>query len=239
MRAPPIHLAVLTGAGISAESGISTFRGQNGLWEGHAIEEVASPEGFAADPELVYQFYNLRRAQLHEVEPNPAHQALARLAQADGVRLTLVTQNVDDLHERAGSPEVFHMHGEIRKARCVACERVVSHPGDLGRDDRCGDCGKPMRPHIVWFGEMPLQMDRISERLTTADLFLAIGTSGLVYPASGFVGLMKERGCPTLEFNLGRTAASALFDESITGKASQTLPHWTDRFLADLQWRGG
>lgn len=227
----PSRLFLLTGAGVSAESGVATFRGAGGLWEGHRIEEVASPEGFAANPALVQRFYNDRRRLLPTASPNPAHLAIARLQREFPGRVTLVTQNVDDLHERGGSPEVVHMHGELLKARCVFCKRVRDWSGDLDEETRCGDCGGQLRPHIVWFGEMPLALDAIFEALGACDLFAAIGTSGQVYPAAGFVEMASRHGARCLEFNLESTATSPHFDESRTGPASRTVPAWVEELL--------
>jgi len=200
-------MLILTGAGISAESGISTFRDNDGLWERHRFEDLATPEAFRRNPELVHRFYNARRAQLKVVAPNPAHLALAALEEAWEGRgaFLLVTQNVDDLHERAGSKRLVHMHGEIRKLRCEACGEVVYHEADAGTGLACRGCqikGR-MRPHIVWFGEMPFGMDEIYAAAEAADIFVAIGTSGVVYPAAGLVDAVRQngRGCETIEIN--------------------------------------
>ncbi|HEX9082682.1 MAG TPA: NAD-dependent deacylase, partial [Holophagaceae bacterium] len=195
-------LVVLTGAGISAESGLRTFRDADGLWERHRVEDVATPEAFARNPALVYRFYNERRRALPDVSPNAAHQALARLESAWPGDFLLVTQNVDDLHERAGSRNLIHMHGELRKARCLACRAILPWPDDLEAEDRCPHCthGR-LRPHIVWFGERPLEMDRIFAALDRCTRFVAIGTSGHVYPAAGFVEAVGPA-CRTLELNL-------------------------------------
>jgi NAD-dependent deacetylase len=228
----PTHLFLLTGAGVSAESGLATFRGAGGLWEGHRIEEVASPEGFAANPELVQRFYNDRRRQLPEVLPNEAHRAIARLQREfDGV-VTLVTQNVDDLHERGGSPDLIHLHGELLKARCIFCKRVRAWHGDLTLETRCGECGGNLRPDIVWFGEMPMHLDEVFEALGKCDLFVAIGTSGQVYPAAGFVEMAHRNGARCLEFNLETTPTSPHFHESRTGPAGQTVPDWVGAILS-------
>ena len=219
------RVVVVTGAGISAESGVATFRDSGGLWEGHRIEEVATPEGFAADPQKVHKFYNARRRQLSEVEPNPAHLALAHFEQNHPSRLTLITQNVDDLHERAGSNCVLHMHGELRSVLCQSCEVKIRHLGDLTVTDICSNCSNPtLRPDIVWFGEMPYFLDEIMEALTTCDLFIAVGTSAQVYPAAGFVKAAKDAGATTVEVNLEPTAASHWFDLSVIGPASIKLP---------------
>jgi NAD-dependent deacetylase len=229
------HIVILTGAGISAESGVPTFRGSDGLWEGHRIEDVASPEGFQRDPALVQHFYNQRRAALTKVEPNAAHLALARLEQALGEdHVTLITQNVDDLHDRAGSKHLLHMHGELLKARCLACNAVSPWAADILDDSICPACstkGK-LRPHIVWFGEMPLYMDEIESALIRVDLFVAIGTSGKVYPAAGFVRMAAHSGADTIEFNLEPSDVSADFDEHRVGPASVEVTKWVDQVLS-------
>ncbi len=218
------RIAVLTGAGISAESGLRTFRDSGGLWENHSIEDVATPEGFARDPALVERFYNERRRRLREVEPNAAHLALARLEEALGERLTLITQNVDDLHERAGSRRVLHMHGELLKARCAACAEVLPWPGDIAAADRCAACGGGLRPHVVWFGEMPFFMDREIPEALLSRVFVAIGTSGVVYPAAGFVAQARRNGALTVEINLEPSANALLFDLTLAGKATERVP---------------
>ena len=209
---------ILTGAGISAESGIKTFRAADGLWEDHRVEDVATPEAFIANPDLVHRFYNARRAQLKTVEPNAAHQALARL-QRDYKQgtVTIVTQNVDDLHERAGA-DVIHMHGELRKLRCTHCRTAFEWSGDL-------------RPDIVWFGEIPYHMETIRQALTQAAIFVAIGTSGAVYPAAGFVQEAIFNGIETLEINLEKTQSSSLFHRSSFGKATQSVSDWVQAVL--------
>lgn len=235
MIPPAASIVVLTGAGMSAESGVPTFRGVDGLWEGHRIEDVASPEGFARDPELVHRFYNLRRAALNSVEPNAGHLALARLEREWRGRFLLVTQNVDDLHERAGSEKLIHMHGELRKARCEGCGAVLSWTQDLACGTRCRACGEigGLRPHIVWFGEFPFEMDTILAALKRADLFLCIGTSGVVYPAAGFAQIAAERPqCRLIEMNVEETAISRQFHEHIIGPAAVELPKLVERLLA-------
>jgi len=220
---------VLTGAGISAESGIQTFRASDGLWEEHRIEDVASPEGFARNPALVYDFYNQRRRQVQAavITPNAAHSALARfehdLVQAGGEFL-LVTQNVDNLHERAGSQALSHMHGELLKSRCVKSGLVFDWRQDLGFDSVCRCCQQRgnLRPHIVWFGEIPLGMSQIEAALARCDLFVSIGTSGNVYPAAGFRHLAQQAGATTVELNLDRTGS--VFDEHHYGPATQIVP---------------
>ena len=227
-------IVVLTGAGISAESGIPTFRGADGLWEGHRIEDVATPEAYDRDPELVHQFYNMRRAALGTVEPNPAHAALARLEREFDGRFLIVTQNVDDLHERAGSKNVLHMHGELRKAWCLGCDNRAPWQEDMDEDSRCSHCSRVgrLRPDIVWFGEMPYEMDRIDQALSGCDLFVSIGTSGNVYPAAGFVALVRHMGrAHTLELNLDPSEGSRMFHETRHGPASQLVPAFVDEVL--------
>lgn len=226
-------IVILTGAGVSAESGLATFRDADGLWEGHRIEEVATPEAFEENPKLVHQFYNLRRAALATVEPNAAHLAIARLQKEFPGKITLVTQNVDDLHERAGSPEVIHMHGELRQARCVHCEVREEISGEIHTSTQCDVCGEigGVRPDIVWFGEMPYHMERIENALDEAELFLAIGTSGQVYPAAGFVRLARHAGAKTVEINNQATAVSSNFDLCLTGPASIEVPELVETIL--------
>jgi NAD-dependent deacetylase len=228
------NIVVLTGAGISAESGLATFRGPDGLWEGHRVEDVATPEAFARDPELVHTFYDERRAKLEAVEPNAAHRALARLDAEWPGELLLVTQNVDDLHERAGSKRLIHMHGENMKAWCLACDERSPWRGPMGTQAQCPSCGEVgrMRPDIVWFGEMPYEMDRIEEALRRCDLFVSIGTSGAVYPAAGFVQTARYCGARTLEMNLEPSLGSVFFEESRTGPASELVPEWVNEVLA-------
>lgn len=224
------NIVVLTGAGISAESGIRTFRAADGLWEDHRVEDVASPEGFARNPELVQRFYNERRAQLRSdtIQPNAAHTALAKLEEKLGESFLLVTQNIDDLHERAGSQRLIHMHGELFKVRCVKSGKIYQWREDITKDSLCTCCNTPqvLRPHIVWFGEMPLEMERIYYHLENADLFISIGTSGNVYPAAGFVQMAKNAGAYTVELNLDPTQGSTLFDESRLGLASKIVPEY-------------
>lgn len=231
------NIVILTGAGISADSGIATFRASDGLWENHPVEKVATPEGYAEDSELVTRFYNERRAQLHEVIPNPAHHALVELEeflQQKGGRLTVVTQNVDDLHKRAGTKNVYPMHGELRKVRCVRSGKVYPWERDVTGEDYCQCCQPPkaLRPHIVWFGEMPFFMEEIYSHLSQADLFVAIGTSGNVYPAAGFVAEAKASGIATLELNLEPGVNQSIFDDSRYGRASEVVPQWVREFIA-------
>lgn len=228
------RIVILTGAGISAESGLATFRGPDGLWEGHRVEDVATPEAFLANPKLVHDFYDARRAALAAVEPNAAHRALARLDQQWPGELLLVTQNVDNLHERAGSKRLLHMHGELARGRCLACNKRFDWSGPMGEDALCPHCGEAgrLRPDIVWFGEMPFGMERIEEAVRSCDLFVSIGTSGAVYPAAGFVQTARYCGARTLEMNLEPSLGSFLFDESRTGRASRLVPKWVDEILA-------
>jgi NAD-dependent deacetylase len=228
------NIVILTGAGVSAESGLATFRGPDGLWEGHRVEDVATPEAFRRDPALVHAFYDARRARLEIAEPNAAHKALARLdAQWPG-ELLLVTQNVDDLHERAGSKRLLHMHGEVMKGWCLACNERFGWSGPMGQGASCPSCtvAGHVRPDIVWFGEMPYEMDRIDDALCGCDLFVSIGTSGSVYPAAGFVQTTRYCGAKTLEINLEPSLGSFMFDESRVGKAGELVPQWVEEVLA-------
>ncbi len=227
-----MRIVVLTGAGISAESGVPTFRDADGLWEGHDVQEVATPEAFVADPDLVHAFYDARRAALDAVEPNPAHRALARLEDALGDDLLVVTQNIDDLHERAGSTRVLHMHGQLRSALCAGCAARVPWTGSMADRRACAGCGEPtLRPDVVWFGEVPYEMDRIVTALDEADLFVSIGTSGAVYPAAGFVQHAAVRRVHTLELNLQPSDGSVWFRECRHGRAGELVPAWVDEVL--------
>ncbi|MBN8808820.1 MAG: NAD-dependent deacylase [Sphingomonas sp.] len=226
------NIVVLTGAGISAESGIETSRGPGGLWEGHRVEDVCTPEALARDPVLVHRFYDLRRAALATVAPNPAHAALARLDAAWPGELLIVTQNVDDLHERAGARRLLHMHGELQSALCAACGERRPWTGDLPPGSVCEACGAAaLRPDIVFFGEMPYAMARIEAVLARADLFVSIGTSGAVYPAAGFVRTARYHGADTLELNLERSAGSGWFAASRLGPAGVLVPAWVEAVL--------
>lgn len=232
----PKNIVILTGAGISAESGIPTFRGSDGLWENHRIEDVATPEGFAHDPTLVQRFYNARRAALRDpkIQPNAAHMALAELQRKHDGRVTLVTQNIDDLHERAGSADVIHMHGELLKVRCVRTGKIYDWDGDVTPESRCTCCapGNTLRPHVVWFGEMPLGLDRIGEAISKVDLFVAIGTSGNVYPAAGFVSEARAFDARTMEINLEPSKNNFLFDDGLYGPAGEQVPRWVGEVLS-------
>jgi NAD-dependent deacetylase len=229
------NIVILTGAGISAESGLATFRGPDGLWEGHRVEDVATPEAFARDPVLVHRFYDARRDNLKRVEPNAAHRALARLDVEWPGELLIVTQNVDDLHERAGAQRLLHMHGALNSAWCGACDARTAWSSDLGHGPDCPACGIAgrLRPDIVWFGEMPYEMERIDRALMDCDLFVSIGTSGNVYPAAGFVQTAKYVGARTLEMNLEPSLGSYLFDESRIGKAGELVPAWVEEMQSD------
>lgn len=227
------NIVLLTGAGVSAESGVPTFRGPDGLWEGQRVEDVATPQAFRRDPGLVQGFYDQRRAALSRVEPNAAHRALARLDAEWPGELLLVTQNVDDLHDRAGSKRLLHMHGELKSAWCLSCDVRSPWAGPLSPDPACPACvvSGHLRPDIVWFGEMPYQMDRIERALSRADLFVSIGTSGNVYPAAGFVDLARHAGARTLELNLDPSMTSPRFDESRLGPAGALVPALVDELL--------
>ncbi|AJE45584.1 NAD-dependent deacylase [Celeribacter indicus] len=221
---------ILSGAGLSAESGLRTFRAADGLWEDHRVEDVATPEAFVRDPAQVQRFYNMRRAQAALAEPNAAHRALARLQAEHDRPVHLVTQNVDDLLERAGAREVIHMHGALAGALCAACGSRWPAPAAMAVGDPCPSCGAARtRPDIVWFGEIPYHMDRIEEALEESDLFVAVGTSGTVYPAAGFGRMARALGIRTLELNL--EASGARFDEQREGPASAVVPAWVAEVL--------
>ena len=228
------NIVILTGAGISAESGLQTFRAADGLWEGHRVEDVATPEAFARNPALVHQFYDARRTRLGEVEPNAAHVALARLDAEWRGGLLIVTQNVDDLHERAGARRLLHMHGELKRGWCLGCGERFGWEGPMGLAAVCPSCATEgtVRPDIVWFGEMPYEMEAIETALFHADLFVSIGTSGAVYPAAGFVQTANYRGARTLEINLDPSQGSLYFDERRYGPAGEQVSQWVEELLA-------
>jgi len=228
------NIVILTGAGISAESGLETFRAETGLWAQHRVEDVATPEGFAQDPSLVVAFYNKRREQAAKAKPNAAHEALAHLEAAHTGTVLVVTQNVDDLHERAGSRNLIHMHGALNSALCAACDHRWDAPMVMAVGDACLSCGAPSaRPDIVWFGEMPYQMDEIFEALGQADIFAAIGTSGNVYPAAGFVAEARRAGARTVEINLELSSVGSQFADALLGPATRTVPDWVAGILND------
>lgn len=232
------HIVVLTGSGISAESGIATFRDKDGIWAKFQIEDVATPEAFARRPHIVHGFYNERRRGLHGVEPNKAHFALARLEREHltkpGRSFHLVTQNVDNLHEGGGSRNVIHMHGELLRGLCAHCEARFDWTGDMSTDDVCPGCKEAggVRPDIVWFGEMPYQMDRIAQLVDACDLFVSIGTSGAVYPAAGLVALARRAGAHAVELNLEPSEGASHFHEAIHGKATEVVPAFVQRVLS-------
>ncbi|TAL04930.1 MAG: NAD-dependent deacylase [Rhodospirillaceae bacterium] len=233
---PTARIVILTGAGISQESGLETFRDPDGIWAKVRVEDVATPEAFARDPDRVHAFYNMRRARhrTSAVVPNAAHAALARLEREWPGDVLVVTQNVDSLHERAGTTKLIHMHGVHSQARCNGCGHVVPWDGDMSTANVCGGCGRAggLRPHVVWFGEMPLEMSRIQEALSVCDLFISIGTSGNVYPAAGFVRLIRRIGqAHTVELNLEPSRGANLFAESCYGPASQIVPAYVDGLL--------
>ncbi|HSG94062.1 MAG TPA: NAD-dependent deacylase [Afifellaceae bacterium] len=227
------RIVILTGAGLSAESGLSTFRDKDGIWAKHRIEDVATPEAFARDPEAVLAFYNTRRANARGVRPNAAHDALARLEAAYAGEVLTVTQNIDPLHERAGTKNLIHMHGEILKALCARCGARQTWEVDLSLDLVCGACNRAggMRPDVVWFGETPYRMEGIYAALAACDLFISIGTSGSVYPAAGFVAEARGAGAHTVELNLEPSQGISMFAQAIHGKASKVVPAYVETLL--------
>lgn len=232
MIKPDAKIVILTGAGISAESGLETFRAEDGLWAQHRVEDVATPEGFMRNPALVVDFYNARRAQAATVAPNAAHLALARLEAEHPGKVVVITQNVDDLHERGGTKTLYHMHGHLKGALCAVCDHRWPAPMVMAPGDPCPACTAPAaRPDIVWFGEMPYDMETLFDHLATADIFAAIGTSGNVYPAAGFVAEARRAGAHTIEFNLERSAVGNQFAEHRIGPASRTVTHWVTEVL--------
>jgi NAD-dependent deacetylase len=230
----PTSIVVLTGAGISAESGVDTFRDKDGIWAKVDYRDVATPEGFARSPELVHEFYNQRRSGLAGVMPNAAHVALARLERAFPDKFLIVTQNIDDLHERAGSLRLIHMHGELTKALCAHCGARHAWHGAMSRASRCPSCQEigQLRPDVVWFGEMPYLMDEIDEALASCDLFVSIGTSGNVYPAAVFVEQARHAGARTIELNLEPSEGHDLFEQAIHGRATEIVPEFVEHILA-------
>jgi NAD-dependent deacetylase len=234
-----MKIVILTGAGISAESGLDTFRDADGVWSQYDLNDVATPEGFTRNPHLVHEFYNARRASLIGIKPNPAHMALARLEQEHSGDVLIVTQNVDNLHEKAGSENLIHMHGELQKIRCQACSLITKWGVDLEADTECPSCGEAgnLRPHIVWFGEMPQQMNAIGDAIAACDLFLSIGTSGNVYPAAGFVMDARAAGAHTVELNLEPSEGESYFAEKIYGPASKIVGGYVDTLLTASHMR--
>ncbi|MBX3596954.1 MAG: NAD-dependent deacylase [Rhizobiaceae bacterium] len=232
----PKSILILTGAGISAESGVDTFRDKDGIWSKYDYRDVATPEGFARNPKLVYDFYNMRRRGVAKVKPNAAHDALARLEREFSGEVLIVTQNIDNLHERAGSRNLIHMHGELESALCKVCECRSYWADDMEQGSACPACGTVgyLRPDIVWFGEMPYQMDRIHHALANCDLFLSIGTSGNVYPAAGFVDYARAHDVHTVELNLEPSEGHSVFNDAIHGKATKIVPEYVDRILMGL-----
>ncbi|WP_118135118.1 NAD-dependent deacylase [Oceanicella sp. SM1341] len=225
-------IVILTGAGVSAESGLGTFRDAGGLWTRYPLEDVATPEGYARDPGLVLEFYSARRENCRTAAPNAAHRALAELEAGWGGELLLVTQNIDDLHERAGSRRLLHMHGELMRCLCAACGHRWPSDAPMQEQDRCPACGAArVRPDVVWFGEYPYHMEEIWASLARADLFVSIGTSGNVYPAAGFVQDAARRGARTLELNLEPSEGVSDFDEARAGPASRLVPEWVAEML--------
>ena len=226
------RIVILTGAGLSAESGLGTFRDKGGLWSQFPLEEVATPEGFARNPARVLEFYNLRRRKHRDAKPNAAHVALARLEREHGGDVLTVTQNIDVLHEAAGTVNLIHMHGELTRALCAGCGTSTPWSEDLSVETACQACGAAaMRPDVVWFGEMPRKMDRIGEALQACDLFISIGTSGSVYPAAGFVAEARASGAHTVELNLEPSDGATLFAEAFYGPATEIVPAYVERLL--------
>ncbi|MEM1104166.1 MAG: NAD-dependent deacylase [Pseudomonadota bacterium] len=234
-RAPRIF--ILTGAGVSAESGLGTFRDVGGIWSQYRLEEVATPDAFERNPDLVYGFYNARRANLVAAAPNAAHAALAKLQsglRAAGGDALIVTQNIDDLHERAGAQDIAHMHGELLKARCLRCGALADWRGAMDAASRYPNCDAAVRPHVVWFGEVPIGLDDIAETLAGCDAFVSIGTSGSVYPAAGFVSMAREMGMPATELNLEPSENAFVFTDQRYGPASSIVPAWVDDVLSTI-----
>jgi len=230
-------IVILTGAGISAESGLATFRSSNGLWNNHRVEDVATVEAFARNPEYVHEFYNELKQELIRAVPNPAHLALAKLQQNYPAPVTIVTQNVDTLHEKAGNKNIFHIHGQINQAVCLNCGYIMQTWGEIDTQTICEHCGASgmMKPNIVFFGENLLYMDKVDKLLKMCDLFISVGTSGVVYPAAGFVQVAKLCGAKTIELNAETTSNNFMFDEHIIGKAGTTLPNFVQSLIKEAK----
>ncbi len=228
------RIVILSGAGLSAESGLGTFRDKDGLWTKYDLSEVATPEGFARNPDLVHDFYNMRRKGMLSAKPNAAHFALAKLEREYAGEVTIVTQNIDALHEAAGSQRLIHMHGELLKALCAHCDQRHPHQDDLSTSLVCPACAASggMRPDVVWFGEMPYHMEEIEELLKNADMFVSIGTSGTVYPAAGFVRVARAAGAETVELNLEPSDGTHIFRKALHGPATEIVPRWVEAMLA-------
>ncbi|MBP5215163.1 MAG: NAD-dependent deacylase [Alphaproteobacteria bacterium] len=230
------NIVILSGAGISAESGLATFRSENGLWNHHRVEDVATVEGFMRNPEYVHEFYNEMRPELFEAQPNPAHFAITELQQNYPYEVSVITQNVDTLHEKAGNKNVYHIHGQINQIVCFHCGKVFETWGDVHSDDKCENCGARgfLKPNIVFFGENLLYMDKVDRLLKNCDLFISVGTSGVVYPAAGFVQIAKFSGAETCEINMEKTSNNSLFDRHIYGKAGTALPELVKQLLGKI-----
>ena len=230
------HIVFLTGAGISAESGLATFRSENGLWNNHRVEDVATIEAYLRNPDYVHQFYNDMRPELFKAEPNPAHLAITDLQSNYPAQIDIVTQNVDTLHEKAGNKNIYHIHGQINQIVCLNCGHVFETWGDISSEDKCEKCGVVgmLKPNIVFFGENLLYMDKVDNLLKSCDLFISIGTSGVVYPAAGFVQIAKMFGADTIELNMEQTSNNRLFDRHIYGPAGTTLPALVQELIESI-----
>lgn len=229
-------IAILSGAGISAESGLATFRSSNGLWNNHRVEDVASIEGFERNPALVHDFYNELKIEIQKAKPNPAHLAITKLQQNLPAEINVITQNVDTLHEKAGNKNIYHIHGQINQSVCLNCGHILETWGDVDEQTSCPHCQTVgmMKPNIVFFGENLLYMDQVDKILRSCDLFISIGTSGVVYPAAGFVQIAKYYGADTIEFTLDTTANNYLFDHHVYGKAGETFPSYVNDLIKNF-----
>ena len=231
------NIVILTGAGISAESGLATFRSADGLWNNHRVEDVATIEAYFRNPDYVHQFYNEMRPELFVAKPNAAHLAITKLQKEYPANTSVITQNVDTLHEKAGNKNIYHIHGQINQIACLNCGHVFETWGDVSSEDKCEQCGVAgmLKPNIVFFGENLLYMDTVDRLLSSCDLFVSVGTSGVVYPAAGFVQIAKLAGADTIEFNLETTSNNYMFDRHVTGPAGTTLPQFVDELLRNLE----